>query len=249
MSLPFRGNGGQAGQTIHPTITGGITTENGENSCRDASLKLTDYTVRPTRPLWRGLYAGEYRNPGQLPFREEYRDNGGGVHLSTTVMTITDSQFLSNTALYYYGGGIENASGTLTMTSCTVSKNLAGNGGGIDVDRGMLTMTACTISENSALRRLNIDDGYYYGGYGGGIYNYRGEISLSNCAITDNEASSWGGGVETYGNMNLLNCTIASNSAEYGGGVDIDAGPKAGLTCTTQLSHKTPPRPNRTTSV
>lgn len=231
-SRVFALSGGTAAkpvELIHLTITGGITTENGGGIlARDASLKLTDCTVATNTALHGG---GLYTDGGtailaNCLFEKNTATMGGGVHLSTTVMTITDSQFLSNTALYYYGGGIENVSGTLTMTSCTVSKNLAGNGGGIDVDRGMLTMTACAISENSALRRLNIDDGYYYGGYGGGIYNYRGEISLSNCAITDNEASSWGGGVETYGNMNLLNCTIASNSAEYGGGVDIDAGPE-----------------------
>src|SRR5262249_5406100 len=48
-------------------------------------------------------------------------------------------------------GGVENQ-GTLTMTGCTVSKNLAllANGGGLE-NWGTLKMIDCTISGNSAL--------------------------------------------------------------------------------------------------
>ncbi|MBR2693595.1 MAG: hypothetical protein IKE69_05215 [Thermoguttaceae bacterium] len=209
------------------TMTGGMTSENGGGIlARSAVLKMSGCVLTAnTAREGGGLYAqGGTTILTDTLFEKNTALSGGGLYLQGGVMTVADSRFLSNNALSYYGGAIENASGTLTVSGSVVSKNSAANGGGIDVDRGVLSLTACVISENSALRRLNLEDHGYYGGYGGGLYNYHGEISLADCALTNNEASNWGGGVETYGNMNLVGCTLAGNRADYGGGLDVDAG-------------------------
>jgi hypothetical protein len=112
------------------------------------------------------------------------------------------------------GGGLFNE-GTVTLTDCTVSGNVAsastGIGGGVSYGGGMwnygtVTLTNCTVSANSALN-------------GGGILTFgRGTATLTNCTISGNNAGGGGGGVFSSGTTTLTNCTVSGNSAGFGGG-------------------------------
>jgi hypothetical protein len=122
----------------------------------------------------------------------------------------------------YFGGGIENA-GTLTMTGCTISDNVAAggigvvHGGGID-NLGTLTVTDCTITGNwvSALGNA----------FGGGIYN-AGTLTVTDCTISGNSVgalTAFGGGIDNLGTLTVTDCTISGNSVAstgnaFGGGI------------------------------
>jgi hypothetical protein len=149
-------------------------------------------------------------------------------------LSITNSSLSGNSASYYYyylgnGGGIYN-SGTLTLTSSTLSGNRAGSGGGIS-NSGTLTITNSTLSSNSAVS-------------GGGIYNAgsyfssscsqfgcysttgnNGTVAVNNSTISDNSAvagdgnsASSGGGIYNRGKFTLTNSTLSGNSAVGNGG-------------------------------
>jgi hypothetical protein len=123
------------------------------------------------------------------------------------------------------GGGIHNA-GSLTVSGCTVSDNLAQNYGGPSVDgggiynSGTMTISESTISDNSAW------------GDGGGIYN-AGSLTVSDCTLADNTVRGqegisfiyWGngGGIYNAGSLTVNDCTLTGNSgteiSELGGGI------------------------------
>ncbi len=121
------------------------------------------------------------------------------------------------------GGGIYVDSGSsLTMTNCTVSKNITttGSGGGIYLkDKNSLTLTNCTISGNATTATTS---------YGGGIYACDSSapgttITVTNCTISGNSAKKRGGGIfittdEGSASATLTNCTLSGNSAETGDG-------------------------------
>lgn len=76
---------------------------------------------------------------------------GGGVHNDANVMTATGSTISDNTA--NFGGGIQNFGTTLTLTNSTISGNNATtDGGGIynNHSSGTVTLTSVTVSNNRA---------------------------------------------------------------------------------------------------
>jgi hypothetical protein len=120
------------------------------------------------------------------------------------------------------GGGIEN-SGTLTVSDCNITQNVASDitsnvpsGGGGIYNSGTLTLNDCTLSANTA-------------GYGGGIYNSGGTLTASGCTLYDNQAGFNGGGVYTsHGTANLTNCTLSNNVA-FGSTADSSIGGGGGI--------------------
>ena len=67
------------------------------------------------------------------------------VTASISGMTITGGKG-------FFGGGLDNSGGNLTLTDCTVSGNSGSFGGGLD-NFGTATLTDCTVSDNTAHRR------------------------------------------------------------------------------------------------
>ncbi len=145
------------------------------------------------------------------------------------------------------GGGIFNEGGTLTMTSSTISGNIAGSldaaglGGGI-YNAGTLTLNNSRVSANNSA----------FGGTGGGINNSGVAVTINNSSISGNTTSQDAGGIATSagtfsvnnstisGNhtgggdgggilttngasVNVSNSTISGNSAHVGGGIDGSA--------------------------
>jgi predicted outer membrane repeat protein len=90
----------------------------------------------------------------------------------------------------------------VTLTSCAVSGNMAGNSGG-GVNCATATLTRCTVSGNTAE-------------VGGGIFATT--ATLTNSTITGNTAGNEGGGFWAQ-NATLLNDTVVENSAHTGGGL------------------------------
>ncbi len=136
-----------------------------------------------------------------------------------------------------YGGGVYN-SGTMEMTSCTVSESVAvmcgdgkdavGYGGGI-YSSGTLTMTNCAVVRNR-VESGDYDEYYYRGGKGGGIYS-PGTLTLTNCTVAGNSVEGgisgdgMGGGIYNSGTVNLYNTIIAQNTASsYGNDVYRSSG-------------------------
>ncbi|HEY3027401.1 MAG TPA: right-handed parallel beta-helix repeat-containing protein [Pyrinomonadaceae bacterium] len=117
-----------------------------------------------------------------------------------------------------FGGGIlngglsSNGGGTLTITSCSISGNLAAKGGGIYNGKlGTVTITDSTISSNSA--------------NGGGINNDSGTVTISNSTISGNSAGSFGGGIYNFSTLTITHSTVTGNTAgsSGGGGISNDA--------------------------
>jgi hypothetical protein len=119
------------------------------------------------------------------------------------------------------GSGIFN-SGTLTLTSCTLTGNSAANptttsansnsGGGL-FNSGTATLTGCTIAGNSAI-------------FGGGIYSLHGagiSMTLINCTITGNSVAGgpyggYGGGIYGGSAVTATNCVLSGNTSDYAAG-------------------------------
>jgi hypothetical protein len=112
-------------------------------------------------------------------------DVAAGVQVTLAGLTIRDG-------FSFDGGGIYN-SGTLTVSSCTLSGNSAfggdfglGNGGGI-YNEGSLSILASTVTGNSC--------GSVFGG--AGIYN-RGELTIGSKSVVCNNVYPGMGGFDLW---------------------------------------------------
>ena len=136
-------------------------------------------------------------------------------------LILTNATLSSNAALTA-GGGMENLSGTLTMTVATLNGNSAKAGGGIYLYQGSVSLTGATLSDNTAL-------------FGAGVYDEGGDVWLTNATLSGNSALKAGGGIyHRGGNVALINATLSGNSAFEGGGLDEES---AFVTRTITLSN------------
>jgi hypothetical protein len=134
---------------------------------------------------------------------------GGGVLNDGGTLTVTNSTFSGNSAPGNAGGGIYNSFfGTLTVTNSTFSGNSALYGGAIFSNFGAtLTANNSTFSSNTAQ-------------FGGGIYNWA-TLIVSNSTFSGNR------GIEGYsaivnsgtGTLTVTNSTFSDNSAPSGGAI------------------------------
>ncbi|MBI4665667.1 MAG: choice-of-anchor D domain-containing protein [Nitrospinae bacterium] len=116
---------------------------------------------------------------------------GGGIYNPSGTVTISSSTISGNTA-----AGIWN-SGTATISSSTITGN---NGSGI-YNSGTMTLTNATISGNQ-----------YTVSNGGGVIASAGSITFTNCTITNNSSITADDGVyRTGGNITFNNTIIANN--------------------------------------
>jgi len=151
----------------------------------------------------------------------EFSENTGGLYgggLITTggVVSMVDTNFLSNIAGYGSGMSIQ-AGARVTMTNCNVVDGKAAavdtyvNGGGVFVDGSYLTMRGCNVSGNNRGGK----------GYGGGLaLEYGATVDIHDTRIENNTATQ-GGGVYIFSTMfiSMFGTTEAGNTAESGGGV------------------------------
>ncbi|RYD53612.1 MAG: hypothetical protein EOP52_05620 [Sphingobacteriales bacterium] len=107
------------------------------------------------------------------------------------------------------GAGMNNISGSPTVSNCTFISNTASyGGGGIYNSNSVPIVSGCVFASNMAV-------------YGGGMYHdYNSGSTISNCVFTSNVASNSGGAIHneyvTY--LTITNSTFFSNTATTQGG-------------------------------
>ena len=156
---------------------------------------------------------------------EDNPGNGGGLHITGNGnIAITSSNVNFNTA-GAEGGGLWNGTGTMLLTSTTVSNNVAfgddatQGGGGIFNAGGTLTIEEeSVISGNSASGLA---------GSGGGIFNdIDGNLDIDSSEVVFNSAQRAGAGIEdnsgnattiTFTEVLIGNNTLASNPGNGAG--------------------------------
>ena len=144
----------------------------------------------------------------------------GGAIEAAGELTITNSQFIDNTAIQ--GGAISHSGGALTITNSTFSSNAAthataGYGGAIMIlgtNDAVATVTNSTFSDNTTTV------------YGGAILVDNGAtLSVSGSTFENNQATSssvnsYGGAIMAIGGASVPSITSSAfetNSATYGG--------------------------------
>ncbi|MEM7737062.1 MAG: hypothetical protein AAF267_14870, partial [Deinococcota bacterium] len=144
---------------------------------------------------------------------------GGGALYAQTGISASNSTFTNNTAVR--GGAMISTSGGITITSSTISDNMADfYGGGIYNSLSDVTVIDSLILNNQAGIR------------GGGVFALRSEAIITNSMISgnsaggfDNSFGEYGGGLYAFFNITINDSTISGNSAvDSGGGVYGDAG-------------------------
>jgi hypothetical protein len=106
------------------------------------------------------------------------------------------------------GGAIYDNGGTLMVTDCTVSSNIAFEGGCIFNSGGAVTVTGSTLSHTSAVN-------------GGAVYNAAGTVTLEGCTLSSNSADN-GGGIYNLATVTVSDSTLSSDIATLpgsGGGI------------------------------
>ena len=161
---------------------------------------------------------------------------GNGASATLSIFTIRNNT--AGSTSYGYGGGLYvGGYGTVSLTDCTVSDNIAskgtgsGDGAGLYIAaNGTVNLMNCTVSGNTS-------------GYGGGL-EIRGTANLTNCMIINNStrtSTSGGPGGGLYisnGAVTLINCTVSGNTTgigttgSSGGGIYIISGLLDSTNCT-----------------
>ncbi len=134
--------------------------------------------------------------------------NGGAIYpYAGRTPSITSTAFTGN---HSANGGAIYCGGSVSLTDCAFSNNLASESGGAIYTNGALSMTNVDFTENSA------------GTYGGAIRGATGfDISYNGGSMTGNSAGGSGGAVYVYSSnanstLSILGGTIKDNTAPKG---------------------------------
>ena len=161
--------------------------------------------------------------------------------VSLSRLTVQDG----NESSGYFGGGIYQSGGRLTLDHLTISGNHTQmGGGGIASVDGSLTITHSTISGNTVeeygggvylynesgevlIRDSNITGNTNTGSGAGGVYIWYSDtpVTIADCTISSNKGGSGGGiGGSDMSTLHITNATISGNNAtEKGGGIYVDS--------------------------
>jgi hypothetical protein len=150
------------GATSSPTITNCIITGNtadGGGGIWGSNLTKIEYCTISNNMAGQ-VGGGVHCSCSAMIFNCTINNNtssggGGGISsgVSASWVSIINCTISGNTAAPEYGGGgiSASANGSLVVTNCIISGNIAGIGGGISCDwYTLLAVTNCTISGNSA---------------------------------------------------------------------------------------------------
>ncbi|MBP7948186.1 MAG: hypothetical protein KA004_00930 [Verrucomicrobiales bacterium] len=160
----------------------------------------------------------------------------GGSILNEGTLTL-DRCTLTGNASTSEGGAIYSR-GTLRATDCTISDNAAtGNGGGFLLFSGTVELSRCTISGNVAntggafaqgadttLSHCTVTGNRTTGtNTTGSIYAFGGTLNLQHCTVSQNIGSGLGGGLymQSPATANVGFCLIAGNADPGGTRPDI----------------------------
>jgi len=132
--------------------------------------------------------------------------NGGGFHVTGTSGTVTIStSTISGNAAANEGGGLWNQNGTtMNVSMSNINNNEAAEGGGIyNNTDAITTVMTSTISNNSA----SIS--------GGGLTNNGASLDLNAVTVAQNSATT-GGGIDAVNTVTLKNSMVTLNTADSG---------------------------------
>ncbi len=165
--------------------------------------------------LYRYFGGGMYNETGNptltnINFLNNSAYSGGGVFNDTSSPTLTNVNFSGNSATYGGGGMYNSSNSKPTMTNVTFSGNSSGDGGGmVNSSNSKPTMTNIIFSSNSAT----------YSG-GGMVNSSNSNPTMTNVTFTGNSAGYPGGGMyNLFSNPTLTNVTFTGNYADEGGGM------------------------------
>jgi CSLREA domain-containing protein len=138
-------------------------------------------------------------------------DNGGGILIRNSTLSIEDSVIEANHS-ELGGGGVVNDSGVLNIVRSTIRSNTAEDQGGGVFGYGRTTIRDSALYGNGAKQ-------------GGGIQN-TAELYVINTTLSGNYAYADGGGIYNSAESFLYNTSIVDNDANHqsvmfgsGGGV------------------------------
>lgn len=133
--------------------------------------------------------------------------DGGAVYCGPLSSASVENSVIDGNTASLGGGGISAWYGSIDISACVLTGNLAEIGAGIRTVGSETKIDKCRISSNTAW------------GSGGGIHEYSSASRLINCTITENEAAGAGGGIHLYNSMPVIaHCTFSDNYSTDGGG-------------------------------
>lgn len=153
---------------------------------------------------------------------------GGAIFLQRASVTLTNTDFISNTGPGS-GGAIYSQNDTqptdvsLTAINCHFNGNSANNGagGGIVATLGTVTLTGCRLTDNTADQT------------GGGAELLDTIARISQCTFSQNQAGFTGGGLSCSGDIRIANSILSGN-------VPNELAPLSGtITSQITVSHST----------
>jgi len=213
--------------TLHAdTITVTNTNDSGPGSLRQAIADATDgdtidFAVTGTIALTSGELLVNKSVTISGPGVDNLAVDGNATYRvfrldSGTTATISGLTITNGVApLMEHGGGIYNDHGSLILSDCRVSGNVAPfSAGGIFNDGSMgsasLQVNHCILVNNSAYVR------------GGAIYSSgdagSAQLQVNTSTLSGNSANGGGGIYNDHGTLIVSDCMISNNSATYGGG-------------------------------
>jgi len=144
-------------------------------------------------------------------YADRWPNSGGGMNNESGSPTVTNCMFIDNCAVLDGGGMCNRNSSSPILSNCTFIGNRAENkGGGVyNVGFSNPKQNNCIFVGNSA------EDG-------GGLYNEdHSSPNLINCDFRENSAEDRGGGLGYELNCNpvLMSCMFTGNTAGSGGGI------------------------------
>ncbi|HZW29304.1 MAG TPA: choice-of-anchor Q domain-containing protein [Isosphaeraceae bacterium] len=125
---------------------------------------------------------------------------GGAVDVAQGTVSLSGALVAGNSATF--GGGIHN-SGSVVVAGTTLANNTASRGGAV-WNGGSLLIATGSIVQNSA-------------GSGGGILN-SGTLTITGATISNNRATDTGGGITNSGTLTINAGTFQNNVAVHSGG-------------------------------
>jgi hypothetical protein len=137
---------------------------------------------------------------------------GGAVYAGGAKITITDSDFFTNTAVTQ-GGAIYNQAGIVTVNTSYFRANATtggwDSGGGAIGNLSGLTVQQSTFESNRVNGTAGVQGG---GGIWNSSYDY-GRLTVANSTFSGNHSDTVGGGVFATGtNVQITNTTFVSNT-------------------------------------
>ena len=143
--------------------------------------------------------------------------SGGISNRTSSIITIRDSVFQSNTSSNI-GGAVLNVGAVAIIDTCRFLENTAAQDGGaiFSLEQTNLTLRNCRFIENEAVGR------------GGGVYSQKTNANITDCEFENNQAEDGGGmfnGTDTGSNLRMRDCEFVNNTATDG----ISSGRGGGL--------------------